>query len=341
MPDKKSEAAAPAQPVPPTGPEVKRSSRTTWQEGKEYSERVHNDLCEKCLTQAHLGPCPAAPSPVLTQPSAERPLFGNKIREAISQLSSVGRVPASYTGEEGSNPSVGSNSAEAECPVLPVCSACDGVHVGDNLIHWATMGDESAGMCWEEDHYPPDGTFKIDVNINAVTCAKCLQHYITLNDLTLASSPAVAPADESYEILKVAVEKFVEQETSYEQRGYIVLDSLREALDAANKQAAISGERAKSHTSALATSNGQELASPAVAGRTQGDVVPLLSTPEEHLEFEEYAKNNFFDLSTRKISTGDWVWNSPETIRAFYVWRAAKYKYRAALRESASEAPSK
>lgn len=85
------------------------------------------------------------------------------------------------------------------------------------------MGDESAGVCWSEenDHYPPDGTFKVDANIGNVTCAKCLKFYITMNDLKKSgAAPSSARTDKDYAIehggyLATAAEYFLAKLNDY------------------------------------------------------------------------------------------------------------------------------
>lgn len=50
------------------------------------------------------------------------------------------------------------------------------------LIHWAMVGDEPAGMCWDGDCYP-DIAQTVSIDINEVTCPECRTHFRTLNDL--------------------------------------------------------------------------------------------------------------------------------------------------------------
>lgn len=41
-------------------------------------------------------------------------------------------------------------------------------------IHWVAIEDEPAGMCWEGDCYPEEGTLLTSVELEKVTCPACL-----------------------------------------------------------------------------------------------------------------------------------------------------------------------
>jgi len=73
-----------------------------------------------------------------------------------------------------------------------VCTACGGTHLDHSVVHWS-LGDELAGICWEEDHYPMAGDLLITRNIGESTCEACRRHYATLNDLKVAQQPDPSP----------------------------------------------------------------------------------------------------------------------------------------------------
>jgi len=54
------------------------------------------------------------------------------------------------------------------------------------LVHWAMIGEEPAGMCWDGDCYP-DIAQAVSNDINEVTCSKCRSHFRILNDLKKAT----------------------------------------------------------------------------------------------------------------------------------------------------------